>query len=186
MPRSWVKISDTVFLESPDQLLFFTLSVAHLCWLQPIHIQHSQVFCLLQAFQNVDHFQQILDHLWSICASCLFVLHSLHHPWKPSESSRQFPWRNASLTQNLMLICWSTCSVILNVTTTHYTCSLNSCLPPQLTRTEKSSLFTHALSPSPLSLVARLHWCCTSHSCYTNNGWIFSGQTSYNSLHPKQ
>ena len=58
-----------------------------LSWLQPIHIQHSQVFCLLQAFQNMGHFQQILDHLiWSICATFLFVLHSLHHPWKPSKS----------------------------------------------------------------------------------------------------
>ena len=25
-------------------------SVANLCWLQPVHVQHSQVFCLLEAF----------------------------------------------------------------------------------------------------------------------------------------
>ena len=54
----------------------------NLCWLQPVHIQHSQVFCLLQAF-----FQQIIGHLWSICATLLFDLHSSHHPQKPSESS---------------------------------------------------------------------------------------------------
>ena len=43
---------------------------------QPVPVQHSQVFCLLQAFQNVDHFQQIIDHLWSVCATLLFALHS--------------------------------------------------------------------------------------------------------------
>ena len=64
------------FLESPDQLLVLALSVADLCWLQPVHVQHSHVFCLLQAFQNVGHFQQILDHLWSICATLLFAPHS--------------------------------------------------------------------------------------------------------------
>ena len=45
--------------------------------------------------------------------------------------------------------------------------------------TVKSSLFTHVHS-SPLSLAARLHRCHTNHSHYTDNGWTFSGQTSYN------
>ena len=49
-------------------------------------------------------------------------------------------------------------------------------LLPPLTRTVKSSLFTHAHS-SPLSLAARLHQCCANHSCYSNNSWTFSGQT---------
>ena len=53
------------------------------------------------------------------------------------------------------------------------------CLLPPLTSTMKSSLlFTHAHS-SPLSLAARLHWCCTNLSCYVNNGWTFSGYTLY-------
>ena len=51
-------------------------------------------------------------------------------------------------------------------------------LLPPLTSTVKSSLFTHVPS-SPLSLAARLHWCHANHSCYNNNGWTFSGQTSY-------
>ena len=55
------------------------------------------------------------------------------------------------------------------------------CLLPPLTGTVMSSLFTHAPS-SPLSLAARLHWCCTNHSCYINDGWTFSGQTLYLSL----
>ena len=42
-------------------------------------------------------------------------------------------------------------------------------LPPPLTSTVKSSLFTHAYS-SPLSLTARLHWCHTNCShCIENS-----------------
>ena len=51
-------------------------------------------------------------------------------------------------------------------------------LPPPLTSTVKSSLFTHAHS-SPLSSAARLHRCRANHPRYINNGWTFSGQTSY-------
>ena len=54
----------------------------------------------------------------------------------------------------------------------------HGCLPPPLTSTVKLSLFTHVHS-SPLSLAARLHWCCTNHSHYINNGWAFSVQTSF-------
>ena len=63
MRRSRVKISDTVVLESPGQLLVLALPVAGLGWLQPEHVQRSQALCLLQAFRNVDRFPQILDHL---------------------------------------------------------------------------------------------------------------------------
>ena len=45
-----------------------------------------------------------------------------------------------------------------------------------LTSIVKSSLLMHAQA-SPLSLAARLHWCCTNHSCYIDNGWTFSRQT---------
>ena len=51
-------------------------------------------------------------------------------------------------------------------------------LLPPLTRRVKSSLLTHAHC-SPVFLAARLHHCCANHSCYINNGWTFSGQTSY-------
>ncbi|KAF6125275.1 hypothetical protein HJG60_009794 [Phyllostomus discolor] len=50
-------------------------------------------------------------------------------------------------------------------------------LPPPLTSIVKLSLFTHVQS-SPLT-AARLHQCRTNRSCYSNNGWTFSGQTSY-------
>ena len=81
-----------------------------------------------------------------------------------------------SLTQNLMQIRCSTCSVILNEMVTQYTCSLNSIYCPCWLG--KSSLFPHAHS-SPLSLAATLHQCHTNHSHCINNGWTFSRQTSY-------
>ena len=52
------------------------------------------------------------------------------------------------------------------------------CLPPPLTSSVKSSLFTHSCS-SPLSLVARLHRCGANHSYFVNNDWTFSRQTTY-------
>ena len=76
-----------------------------------------------------------------------------------------------------MQIYCSTHLVILNVKATQYTCLLNSIYHPPLTSTVKSSLFMHAHS-SPLSLTASLHQCCANHS-HINNGWTFSGQTSY-------
>ena len=83
----------------------------------------------------------------------------------------------SSLMQDLMQIHCSTSSVILNVTDTQYTCSLSGIYCPHRL-VQWSPLFTHAHS-SPLSLAARLHQCCTNHSCYINNGWIFPIQTSY-------
>ena len=68
---------------------------------------------------------------------------------------------------------------------THFECdghtvhTLTQWLPlPSLTSTVKSSLFTHAHS-SLFSLAVKLHWCCIKCSYYINNGWTFSGQTSY-------
>ena len=81
----------------------------------------------------------------------------------------------SSLKQNLMQIYCSTCSVILNVTSTPYTCS-QQCLPPPLTSTVKLSLFKHAHS-SPLSLAARLHRCHANHSCILTMAVLFSGHT---------
>ena len=80
----------------------------------------------------------------------------------------------SSLIQNLMQICYSAHSVILNATATKYTC-----LPmAPLMSTVKSALFTHGHS-SPLSLASRLHQPHANHSHYINIGWTFSRQTSY-------
>uniref|UniRef100_K9IY15 Uncharacterized protein n=1 Tax=Desmodus rotundus TaxID=9430 RepID=K9IY15_DESRO len=67
-----------------------------------------------------------------------------------------------------MQIRCSTRSVILNATATHMLTQQH--LPPRLTSTVKSSLFTHAHS-SPLSLAARLHQCCVNH-CVNNGGLL--------------
>ena len=81
-----------------------------------------------------------------------------------------------NLMQNLMQIHCSTHSVILNAMATPGHMLTQQYLPPPLTSTLKSSLFTHVHS-SPLSLAARLHWCCANRSHYINNGWTFSRQT---------
>ena len=70
-------------------------------------------------------------------------------------------------------------SVILNVIATQYTCSFNGIYRPHwLVQWRHFLLFMHSHS-SPLSLAARLHQCCANCSCYINNGWTCSGQTSY-------
>ena len=83
----------------------------------------------------------------------------------------------SSLTQSLMQICCSTCSVILYETATQSTCSLNGIYRPhwlgQWSRHCSPCTFQSTL------LAARLHHCCTNCSHNINNGWTFTGQTSY-------
>ena len=82
----------------------------------------------------------------------------------------------SSFTQNLMKICALLAqSFWMWWPHTTYAHSMASTAPP--TSTVKFSLFTHAHS-SPTSLAARLYWCCANHSCYINNGWTLSRQTS--------
>ena len=94
-----------------SSLLKFTLvsgKARSFSLLQTVHIQHSQVFCFLHSFQNLDHFRQTLDHLLSVCAILLFVLHSLQHPNSfgiiPIVSAEEC----SNLTQNLIQIHCST------------------------------------------------------------------------------
>ena len=87
----------------------------------------------------------------------------------------------SSLMQNLMQICCSTHTVILNVMATQYTCTIQWCLQHPLTSTVKSSLLMHAHS-SPPSLATRFHWCCTNHYCHINNSWVFFLDTPLYSL----
>ena len=78
MPRSCIKISDTVVFGIPRSASS-SHTVSH--WSVMIvacPCQHSQVFCLLWAPQNVDHFQQILKHLWSVSATLyLYYTHCI-------------------------------------------------------------------------------------------------------------
>ena len=119
MSRSCIKISDRVILGIHRSASSSHMSVANLCWLQTLHVQHSQMFCMLQAFQNMDHFQQILDRLWSICAKLFFfffavlIVSSPKAFWIIQIVSTKYC---SSLIQNSMQIRCSTCSVILNET----------------------------------------------------------------------
>ena len=171
MPRSCIKMSDIVGFGIPSSGFSYCTVSCGPYWLLPIYIQHSLVFCLVQAFQNMGHFQQILNHLWSICLCCIhcIVPESLNHPVSTEEY--------LSLMQNLTQICCSTHSVILNrwPHSTHAN-SMKWRLPLLLTSIVKVSLFTHAHS-SWLSLVVRLHQCDVNDSHYFNNGWAFSIQT---------
>ena len=128
------------------------LSVANLCWLQPVCVQHSQVSCLLQAFQNVDDFQPSLKHLprfclsfthWVVPKSLLDHLNGFHRG--------VFKFNTKFDAHSLFcLLSHFECDNHTVHTLTQYH------LRPPLSSTVKFSLFTHALS-SPLSLAARLH-----------------------------
>ena len=57
------------------------------------------------------------------------------------------------------------------------------CLLPPLTSTVKLLLFTHVHS-SPLSLAARLHWCCANH--FHNMNWLDFFRTDIIYMHPEE
>jgi hypothetical protein len=74
MPRSSVKISLCGIPRSSSN------SHTQLPIFVDCNIQHLRVFCLLQAFWNVDCIPSILGRLWIIGTKLLFGLHSLNHP----------------------------------------------------------------------------------------------------------
>ena len=176
MPRSSVKILDTAVFGIPWSASS-SHTVSGLRWLKPVHIQQSQVFCLLQAFQNVGHshrfstfFEAFVPHLYLGCTHCIVTESLLNHP--NSFCGGMFKLK-ARFDADLLPY-----SLILNATATQYTRSFNGVYHrPPLTRAVTVSLFTHAHS-SPLSLAARVHRCCAKSSHCINNGQTFSGQTS--------
>ena len=111
------------------------------------------------------HCDEAANHQWPIAAA-FWIIHIV--------SMEEF----SSLMQNLVQIC---CCI-----GSHFECDSYLVymltqwhLPPPLTSTVKSSLFIHVHS-SPLSLAARLHWCCANCSCYVNRvAGLFPGQISY-------
>ena len=83
----------------------------------------------------------------------------------------------SSLTQNLMQIHCSSSSVILNVMTTQYACSLNGVYHPHglvWWSCHCSHMYIHN---SPLFLASRLLQSAANYSHNINSGWTFSGQT---------
>ena len=183
MPRSCIKISDTVVFGIPR-----SASSSYIVSHWPLLI----VACTHSTFSGVpfvagllehDHFQQILDKLWSICATLLFVLDSLHGP----ESLLNHPnsFRGGMFKLNAKFDTDSLLYLLSRFECDDHTVHMltQQHLPPPLTSTVKS-LFTHTHS-SPFLLAARLHRCCANHSYYINNGWAFSGQTLYSWRNPK-
>ena len=77
----------------------------------------------------------------------------------------------SSLTQNLMQIHCSTCSVISNAMTTQFTCSLNGDYHPyQLVWWIHHCSHVHVIVHSPW-LPGSIN--VTHHSCYMKSGWTF-------------
>ena len=176
-PRSCVKILDTVVLGVPRSCPVPTLSATGLCWSQPhTCVPQSQVLCLLQAFRNAvtfDRFPAILaafaPHFYLCCTHCSVPESFLSHPHRFRRGMFKL---NAKLNADSLLssLSHSECDghTVHMLTQWH--------LPPPLTSTVKSSLFTHAY-PSPLSLAARSHRCLANYFRYTNNGWTFPRHT---------
>ena len=132
---------------------------------------------------NTVNMVLVLLQLWNVCATLLFLLHSLHHPQKPSESSDYFHRGMFKLNTKFdadSLLCWLS-HLECNSHTVHV--FIQWCLPPALTSTVKFSLFTHVHS-NPLFSAANLYWHHANSSHDINNGWNFSGQTSY--IHTKR
>ena len=108
VPRSHVKISDIVGFGTPNHLLVLALSLIFVdCSPYMFTIFRCSACCrpsrtwitfnrFLTIFEAFFLFFFKFKH-WSICAIFLFALSSSHHPWKPSESPKQFPQRNVQV-----------------------------------------------------------------------------------------
>ena len=178
MPRSCVKISDTVvFGICKSASSSHTVNDPPLLIAACTHSTFSGVQ-LVEGFLECGSLstdsQASLKHFGTL----LSALHSLHRPKSllnhPNSFCRGMFKLNAKFDADSFLYSLS-----------HFECDghtvhmlIQRCLLPPLSGTVKSSLFTHAHS-SPLSLAARLHRCCANDSHYSNNGWTFSRWTSY-------
>ena len=87
MPRSCVKILDTVVFGIPRSLLVLLLSVADLCWLQHVHIQHirgsaccrpSRTWITFNRFSTI--FEVFVPCFYLCCTHCIIPGNVLNHP----------------------------------------------------------------------------------------------------------
>lgn len=62
--KSW--ILSRQLLESLARLLILTPSVANFLWLHHACAKYFPVYCLLEAFQNMDLFQRNTGQIWSV------------------------------------------------------------------------------------------------------------------------
>ena len=181
MPRSCIKISDTVIFGTPRSASSsHTVSHQSLLIAALTHSTFSGV-CCLQAFQNMDHkrflaiFEVFVPHF--ICAALTAL--SLKAFWI---IQIVFMQECLSLMQNFMHIFCFLCSVILNVMVTQHTCPLNVIYHPHW----RAQWSCHC---SRMSIPVHSPWLpgyinvAQNHSHYINNSWAFSGQTSYTFSH---
>ena len=181
MPRSCVKISDTVvFGICKSASSSHTVNDPPLLIAACTHSTFSGVQ-LVEGFLECGSLstdsQASLKHFGTL----LSALHSLHRPKSllnhPNSFCRGMFKLNAKFDADSLLFWLS-----------HFECNNHTVhmlnqwhLLAPLTRSVKSSLFMQAHS-SPLSLAARLHQSHTNHSRYINNGWTFPGQTCLRNL----
>ena len=117
----------------------------------------------------MDHFQQILDHLWSICATLLRCTHCIIPENLMNYLNifcRGMFKLNTKFDADLLLY-----SVILNATATQYTCPLNGSYCPHWL-VQWSHHCSHTCIPVPSPWLPGYIQVAT-HSCYITNGWIF-------------
>ena len=129
----------------------------------------SRVGITFNRFSTI--FRALVPHFYLRCTHCIISESLLNHPniFSMEEYLR--------FTQNLI----QTDSLLYSFS--HFECNGHTIhtltqwhVPPPLTSTVKSSLFTHAHS-HPLSLAARFNRCHTNHFHYINNDRTISGQT---------
>ena len=127
---------------------------------------HSPVLILLRVcrafFSTI--FTAFVPHCHLRCTHCIVPMSLLSHPNSFCGGMSKL---KAKFDANLLLYSFSYFGCNSH---TVYLLTQWRLLPP-LTSTVKSSVFT-------LALAARVHQCCTNHSCYIDSGRIFSGQTS--------
>jgi hypothetical protein len=165
-------------MESPVLLLILALSIADFRWLQPEFVQNFRVFCLLNAFQNVDHFPRIPSHIWSVSTIILSGLHSLNHPESLLNHSNNFRGRKSKSELKL-----DSDSLIF---------SLGHCECNGSHSTQAQSMTSHCRLTSPMVewlftdeqwglpwLGDKLHLGHVTGSRDIQNGWIHSEKTSY-------
>ena len=145
-PDAVSKSQTQQFFESPDQLLVLLLSVTDLCWLQPIHVQHSQVFCLFRPSRMWITFNRF---------STIFEVFVPHFIWAAliASSPKTFwiIWI-VSMDEMFKLIVKFD-AVLLLYSLSHFECDGHTVhmltqqhLPPLLTSTVKLPLFICAQS----------------------------------------
>ena len=172
MPRSCVKISDTIVFGIPR-----SASGSHTvsCWSLLIAAGPCPTFSgVLLVAGLPEHrspnrfstiFEAFVPHFYLCCTHYIIPRSLLTHP----NSFRGGMFKlYTKLDSDLLLYLLS-----------HFECSGHTAHTTTLTDWYSEVVLVHHAHSIPLSLAATLYQCRANHSCYINNGWTFSGQTLY-------